>query len=270
MPKGSKASISVVIPSFNDGHLLEPCLRSIGSQSLTPLEVIIVDDGSTSATAQAGLREALEVHPNVRIIRQANRGPSAARNRGLGECRSPFVAFVDADDALRPDNLEVRLKMFDVAPEAIGSFGGYLARWPDGREKQSTWRSYHGALRNELIGRPGGVPGGLHQYLLKTEALRAIGGLDSSLEIMEDFDALIRLGRAGQIFIGCNDPIYIRNMRGDSLSRASASRSLRGSLRFLAKARHGRYFNRTELGRRYVEAFSAWLLNQGGFLPRRR
>ena len=70
-------SISVIIPTYNRAHLLPRCLNSVVSQELKPLEIIVVDDGSTDATRNLVQRD----YPGIKLISQENKGVSAARNR---------------------------------------------------------------------------------------------------------------------------------------------------------------------------------------------
>ncbi|HEX6750635.1 MAG TPA: glycosyltransferase [Longimicrobium sp.] len=107
------AAVSVVIPAYNRGDLLEPTVRSILAQTVPPLEVIIVDDGSTDDTPAVCAR----FPAPVRTIRQENRGLSAARNRGIAEAAGDWIAFCDSDDVWRPRKLEVQL----AALEATGA-----------------------------------------------------------------------------------------------------------------------------------------------------
>lgn len=248
------SGISVIIPTHDDGELLERCLASIARQSLPPDEIIVIDDGSTSAASLAELDAAIRRFPHARLIRQDNSGPSAARNRGVMEAKGAFIAFIDVDDELEPDNLQTKKALFGEAPGVIATFAGIRFVEHDGRTHYSRLRQYRGPLDPDQVGRPDGVPGFLWAYMFRREAFEAIGGLDEKLRIMEDFDGLIRLGRTGGLFAGCNDPLYIQNRRLGSLARGSAGRQFRGALRFLSKARKNGYFSGRELRRRYLLA----------------
>ena len=94
------ALVSFVIPACNQDAFVGRAIDSTLAQTHTPVEVIVIDDGSTDGTA-AVLAE-YKARPNVTIIRQANAGVAAARNRGLASSRGEFVCFLDADDFLAP------------------------------------------------------------------------------------------------------------------------------------------------------------------------
>ena len=93
---------SVIIPLYNKAPYVQRALNSVLAQSLRDFELIVVDDGSTDAGAEIVTRCR---DPRVRLIRQANAGPGAARNRGLRVATGEFVAFLDADDEWLPEFL---------------------------------------------------------------------------------------------------------------------------------------------------------------------
>lgn len=244
--------ISVIVPTHDDGDLLERCLASIAAQILAPMEIIVVDDGSTRPEALAGIERALARHPTTRLVRQVNAGPSAARNRGVVESRGDWIAFVDADDELPPNSLAHRRALVSESEDIVAAYADVSFVEPDGRRHRSSYRSGHGPLPVDRIGDRDGVPGFLWAYLIRSTALRTTDGFDEDLRMMEDFDLLARLARAGGTFVGDDAIGYIQHRRRGSLARGSALRQMKGALRFLAKARRERYFSRRDLARRYM------------------
>lgn len=98
-------SISVIIPVYNGEAFLKEAIQSIQQQNYQPLEIIVVDDGSTDRTA-----EIANSYGNlVRYAYQSNRGPAAARNKGLGMAHGNIIAFLDADDLWTPNKLEIQI-----------------------------------------------------------------------------------------------------------------------------------------------------------------
>ncbi len=93
---------TVIIPTFNRKTLLLRCLSSALAQSYTDYEIIVVDDGSTDGTAEA----VTALNPKVRLLKQTNAGPGAARNLGILSAQGPYLAFLDSDDLWFPWTLE--------------------------------------------------------------------------------------------------------------------------------------------------------------------
>lgn len=113
--------VSCVVPVYNCARFVASAVKSIQAQSWPATEVIVVDDGSTDATPAilAGLGE------GVRVLRQENLGPSAARNAGVAAATGAFIAFLDADDLWHADKLERQLARFRAQPELEICFAHY-------------------------------------------------------------------------------------------------------------------------------------------------
>lgn len=107
------AGVSVVIPTFDRARVLPRALESVMAQSRPPTEVIVVDDGSTDDTAEL----VVDRFPTTRLIRQENRGVSAARNRGIEAAAGEWIALLDSDDEWRPEKLEKQLDALQAQPE---------------------------------------------------------------------------------------------------------------------------------------------------------
>src|SRR5688572_9571182 len=108
--------VSVITPAYNAARFLRDTIASVRSQTTSDWELIIVDDGSTDETVAIVERYALE-DPRIRLLRQANAGPSAARNHGMRAARGPFFAFLDSDDQWLPQFLEHQLAVFAEYPD---------------------------------------------------------------------------------------------------------------------------------------------------------
>jgi glycosyltransferase involved in cell wall biosynthesis len=113
--------VSVIVPLYNKVRTVGRAIRSILAQTGVTRDVIIVDDGSTDGS-DAVVREFGE---QVRYVRQANAGPSAARNRGFRESRQPVVTFLDADDELLPGSLAAHVRCRLVRPDVALTFGSF-------------------------------------------------------------------------------------------------------------------------------------------------
>lgn len=95
-------TVSVIVPAFNAADTLRGCLTSLAAQTLRDIEVIVVDDGSTDATAKIVREFASHSAVAIRLVQQANGGRAAARNTGLAQVTGDFIGFVDADDSAEP------------------------------------------------------------------------------------------------------------------------------------------------------------------------
>ncbi len=95
--------VSVVIPLYNKAREIGRCLQSVEEQTRPPLELLVIDDGSTDDGAAAVNSQQ---DPRIRLITQTNQGTAAARNRGIDEAKGDRVAFLDADDEWKPEFLE--------------------------------------------------------------------------------------------------------------------------------------------------------------------
>jgi glycosyltransferase involved in cell wall biosynthesis len=111
-------SVAVVIHCFNQGGFLKEALDSVFAQTIRPAEVVVVDDGSTDNTAAVA-----STYAGVNPVRQPNRGMAHARNRGLAQTSSEHVVFLDADDRLLPDALEIGLAELERRPDCALVFG---------------------------------------------------------------------------------------------------------------------------------------------------
>lgn len=127
-------SVSVIIPNYNRASLIGETIENILGQSLPPLEVIVVDDGSTDNSI-----EVLKKFGNkIKLIKQNNRGPGAARNAGLRVASGAFIQFFDSDDLMTSNKLEVQVRLLESNTEADLVYGPYvMAEKVNGEWKQT-------------------------------------------------------------------------------------------------------------------------------------
>ena len=190
-----KRDIAVVLPCYGQAHFLADAVGSLRAQTLPPAEIVVVDDGSPD-----DVRAAVAGFPEVRVVRQENRGLSGARNRGLAETTSPFVHFLDADDTLRPQALLTLRSWMTAHPEAAFAWGFNQPYHDDGRPVGWGATSFDGVpgyaalLEKNVVGAPVGV-------LFRREPLDAVGGFAEDLGACEDWDLYLRLARSYPI--GC-------------------------------------------------------------------
>src|SRR5262249_15019068 len=125
----SVPEVSVVVPAYNAERTLRETLDSVLGQTLQDFEVLVVDDGSSDATA-AVARDAGD--PRVRVLSVPNGGVARARNLGIQEANGDLIAFLDADDLWRPRKLERQVEALEARPRAGMSFTAALRIDADG------------------------------------------------------------------------------------------------------------------------------------------
>jgi glycosyltransferase involved in cell wall biosynthesis len=185
-------SVSVVVPAYNAVRTLPATIASIRSQSVDPLEIIVVDDGSKDDTAE--LARSL----GTRVVAQANAGHAAARNTGTAAAEGRYVAFLDADDLWLPDKLERQLDEIRRNPD-IRALQTGAARiddelrllWvePCTRSEDQLWDTLY--FRN--------MPALMSTLMVERALFEEVGGFDASLVILQDWDIAIRLAQRGQL-----------------------------------------------------------------------
>ena len=115
--------VSTIIPVFNRSQMLREAVASVMSQSHRPIEIIIVDDGSTDETPRTG-DELMRQHPEeITFIRIANSGPGPAREAGRLLARGEFLQYLDSDDRLLPEKFEVQIASLRANPNCDISYG---------------------------------------------------------------------------------------------------------------------------------------------------
>lgn len=191
-------AVSVVIALYNGSRYIVEAVQSVAAQSAPPLELIIVDDGGSDDSLVLIAAQALPF--DVRIVRQGNAGQSAARNAGIRAARGEYIAFLDQDDAWRPNHLaELTTRLADE-PEIGWLFADFdlvdvdgetIARDIIAQSVRSLDRStLADLLTDDLMALPSAS-------LMRRDALRAVGGFDRRLSGYEDDELYVRLFRAG-------------------------------------------------------------------------
>ena len=192
-----KPEVSVVIPAYNVERYLAEALDSVRAQSLTNWEALVVNDGSTDETLAIARRYA-ELDSRILVIDQENQGVSAARNAAIEASRAEAIAFLDGDDLWHRDKLEIQLtcmreREVDIVSCSFAECDPEGALLPTGEsgplgefESEEFFRlcySYFFLLPSAVM--------------VRSEALRRLGGFDSSLRAHEDFEMWLRLASGG-------------------------------------------------------------------------
>ena len=195
----SRPQVSVIVPVFNSERYLGEALASIVTQSFSDVEILVIDDGSTTdACTRIVAENQHQTDRQIRSIRQAHRGAAAARNRGLAEARGELIAFLDSDDVYEASKLTMQVDIIRRLPSEYGFVtGGYLRFADDAPNALQVILPplQDGTLYPALL-RPGGwLPWAPASHLFRRSALEAVGGYDEVLRYGEDKELLIRLAR---------------------------------------------------------------------------
>jgi glycosyltransferase involved in cell wall biosynthesis len=205
--------VSVVIPVFNGEAYLAAAIESALAQDYRPREIIVVNDGSTDASAAiAGS------YPEVHCISQPNRGLAGALNSGVRGARGRYLAFLDADDLWLPGKLSRQAAVLDREPELDIVFGHFRKIYgPEGPETIAA-----GGLRDrELL--PGYVKG---TALVRRASFARVGPFDTGLRLGDFIDWFARAQDLGLRMRMLPEAVLLRRVHDRNISRLHrASRS---------------------------------------------
>ena len=205
--------VSVIIPTYNRGWIIGEAVDSVLAQEYPNTELIVVDDGSTDATDAV-----LAAYGNrIRLLRQKNRGVSAARNAGIRAAAGGLIAFLDSDDLWLPAKLGRQVAFFQQHPDAVAC------------QTEETW------IRNGVRVNPGKrhrKPSGMifipslelclvspSAVMIRRRLFDQVGLFDEDLPACEDYDMWLRISCRYPIHRMTDALIIKRGGHSDQLSR---------------------------------------------------
>ena len=220
-----KATVSVIVPTFNRASFLRGAVTSLLSQTDPPIEVIVVDDGSTDDTG-AVVRE---FGKDIVYLRKQNGGKASAINLALPRARGEFLWFFDDDDVALPDAIERRIDALKARRELRWIFSSYYfgTTGPDGKIVRGPQKAIRALPESTLFQRlllscffP------LQSCLIHRDCITQIGNFNETLLRSQDYDLLLRLAHRFA-FSGVDEPTFILRMhdgmRGPLSDRHSTS-----------------------------------------------
>lgn len=212
-----KPIISVVIPLYNKESEIQRAIRSVLAQTYPNFEVIVVNDGSTDNS----LEQVQKItDPRVRIILQENQGVSSARNNGVAQAKSEWIAFLDADDEWNPEFLESIMRLRTQFPDADVLGSSYYIQNTDGTLSlplSSTLFSenWQGIITNYLEIVNICPPFDSSSFAVSKQVFESIGGFAIGVPFGEDIDIWIRLSlRSKMAYI--NKPLSIYHREAEN------------------------------------------------------
>ncbi len=219
--------VSIIVPCHNAAPWLGAAIESALAQTGAPIEIIVIDDGSTDASLAVAQGFAAR---GVRVHSQANRGASAARNQGLRLAQGRFIQFLDADDLLAADKIRVQLERLQAAePGAIASGAWTRFQGDPGAARfvaEPNWRDLDG-LEFLLLHYEAGwmmVPAA---WLCPRAVLEAAGPWDEALSLNDDGEYFGRVMLRARRILFCGESrSYYRSGLPGSLSRRKGRAAL--------------------------------------------
>ena len=191
-------TVSVAMPVYNARNYIRQAVQSVLGQTFSDFELIVIDDGSSDGSGEAA-REAASGDSRVRILRQENQGVSAAANRATELARGELLARVDADDICFPHRLEKQVEFLRSHPEHVAVGSRVLLIDADGAElfEMPGIPVTHEDIERGLMA----VEWSIYQpaAMMRTEAVRRVGGYRTDLHIHEDHDLFLKLAEIGRL-----------------------------------------------------------------------
>ena len=208
--------VSVVIPCFKDSATLGRALDSVFAQSRVADEVIVVNDASPETRE---VEAVLAAYPSVKyVVNSKNLGLASTRNVGVQAASGNIISFLDADDELHPQKIELQLSLYRAGSAVscnttrIGDERGidHAARYPSEVKYSTLADSSTLVRRNTLTGA---------SLMLSRELFLSLGGYDGTLRSCEDFDLWLRLLDTGVPVFNIDLPLYLYRINENGLSR---------------------------------------------------
>ncbi|MDR3410842.1 MAG: glycosyltransferase family A protein [Formivibrio sp.] len=203
----SPSLVSVIIPVYNEAKYLGEALDSVFAQDYRPLEVIVVDDGSTDDSATIA-----QSYPEVVYLRQENQGPAAARNLGITHCTGKLVAFLDADDLWTPNKLALQTNYLKANPEVACVIGRMKNFLQQGMEKPA-WVA-DSMLSEDLVAFNFGA------LLVYRWAFDSVGMLNAKYFIHDVLDWFMRFNDLRLVSHSMQEVMQLRRLHMDNISQA--------------------------------------------------
>ena len=224
------------MPVYNGAATLDEALDSVVAQTMSDYEIVVVNDGSTDATATL---LAARQDPRMRLLSSSHVGLLQALNLGLAACRAPFVARLDADDVCRPQRLERQVSLMQQQPD-VGVCGTQVEAFPAGDvatgfdiyvQWQNALLTHNDICREIFIESPIAHP----SAMLRRHEMVALGGYQER-GWAEDYDLWLRYHAAGRHFAKVAEPLVRWREHGARATRTDSRYSVENFLR--AKAHY--------------------------------
>ena len=207
--------VSCIVPVWNCESYLSDAIDSIIGQTYRPIEVIVVDDGSTDRTAEIIARYA----DRLRAIRQPNAGPGAARNVGIGLARGSYIAFLDADDLWQPEKLERQVGCLESSPDCDLCAVGIKNFWIAELEAERDTFADHELAQSQ-------VGYSVCCIMVRRSVFQRVGLFDTRLDVRNDREWFVRVRDMNLNVALIPDVMVQRRIHFSNLTRRAAGKAM--------------------------------------------
>ena len=215
--------VSTIIPVYNRAGLLREAVHSVLGQTYRPIEIIIVDDGSTDNTGHVADELTSEFPSEIRVIHKKNTGPGLAREAGRLSARGEFIQYLDSDDALLPKKFELQVAGLRENPQCGVSYGMTRYRHGDGNVEELPWKGSGKIVQTMfpsfLVSRWWDTPTPLYRRYVCDQA-----GSWSDLKLEEDWEYDCRVASLGTRLHYCNE--FVAEVRDHEQGRLCKGKAI--------------------------------------------
>lgn len=232
MESQQQGLVTVVIPVYNGRSYLPEAIESALAQTYRPVEVIVIDDGSTDGSRDVALRYA-----SVQVCRQDHGGLGAARNAAIARASGEFLSFLDADDIWLPDKLDLQIRALDAGPSVDMVFGHveeFISPELDDAAKQNL-RCHEGSISGMFAG----------TVIIRRSSFDRVGPFETAWQLGEFVDWYARAKELGLQSMVLPEVVLRRRLHKSNMgvrlrdSRTDYARILKASLDRRRKAKEG-------------------------------
>jgi len=194
--------VSVVMPVYNTADYLKEAIDSILNQTFSDFEFLTINDGSTDGSLEI-LQDYAAQDRRIRVVDQTNQGVTATFNRGIDLARGEYLARMDSDDIAVPSRLAQQVQFLDLNPDVVALSGWFILIDEEGDPLAiSRPSALHEQIDRQLLAQCPAEGGGIFGHctaMMRTTALRAIGGARVEFEPTDDRDLYLRLSERGRL-----------------------------------------------------------------------
>lgn len=208
--------VSIVIPTYNRLDLLPITLDSAQAQTYRDLEIIVVDNASVDGT-DAFMNARAQADPRITYIRKpVNEGMIASYSTGLARSNGEYFCTLDSDDTIEPEKVARQVALMDARPDVDLCYTRFWNIAFDGRRINKTWMLPEGHVLPTLLQ---GDFVCFASVMLRREALLRLGGFDPNVQMVDDWDILLRFAIDGKPFACIQEPLTSYRLHNNNITR---------------------------------------------------